>query len=386
MHVLFISSWWPTVVHPTNGNFVEKHARLMGRRHTLTVMAVQDDVSLEAFELKLSIKETESYTQYIMYYGRRSGTFGFLHLLNRMRAYFVCWRKIRFSIPRLPHLIHGHILVDGGIVAAILGRRYNIPVAITEHASIWSDSDSIGQLKHRLAKWACATASIILPVTYQLGRRMQEGHDLRGRYRTISNVVDDQLFTYKEKQNRKREPLRLLHVSNFDPRFKNVAGLLSVFAKLKTQNPDLYHLTLAGDGDRSEVEAWIHHAGLLKSEVCVSGPHTESEVADLMAAADVFVLFSDQENQPVVLLEAQCCGLPCIATRVGGVERIIIEGVTGYLVDPGDEAALEATVKRIHKSFGQFDRQAISDRATALYGNKAVANQMDEVYSQIVDG
>ena len=64
------------------------------------------------------------------------------------------------------------------------------------------------------------------------------------------------------------------------------------------------------------------------------------DVADLLGAADLFVLSSVREGLPVTLLEAMHAGCPVVASDVGGVREAVVEGETGRLVPPGDPARL----------------------------------------------
>ena len=76
------------------------------------------------------------------------------------------------------------------------------------------------------------------------------------------------------------------------------------------------------------------------------GPRPQAELADWYRAADVFVLPSHSEGVPNVLLEAAACGLPCVATRVGGVPEV---GDRGDIrtVPPADPAALAGSIGEV---------------------------------------
>ena len=63
-------------------------------------------------------------------------------------------------------------------------------------------------------------------------------------------------------------------------------------------------------------------------------------MASVLAGLDVFVLSSVSEGMPMVLAEAMAASLPIVATAVGGVAEMVEEGVTGWLVPAGDEAAM----------------------------------------------
>src|SRR6185369_8291313 len=69
-----------------------------------------------------------------------------------------------------------------------------------------------------------------------------------------------------------------------------------------------------------------------------------ADVARLLGAMDVFVLPSLKEALPIAVLEAMAMGLPAVATRVGGVPEVVEDGTTGFVVPPGDEAALRGAL------------------------------------------
>jgi glycosyltransferase involved in cell wall biosynthesis len=105
--------------------------------------------------------------------------------------------------------------------------------------------------------------------------------------------------------------------------------------------PDL-HLVVAGDGpERARLEAAAGVAAPGRVHFLGQTPHPQVP----LTAADMLVLPSDTEGQPRVVVEAGLSGLPVVATRVGGLSEIIVEGKTGLLVPPGDVARLADAVR-----------------------------------------
>ncbi len=118
---------------------------------------------------------------------------------------------------------------------------------------------------------------------------------------------------------------------------KGLRVLFDAFARARENHPDL-HLTLVGDGDdRTHLE---HLAAPLGDAVHFAGYLSQDAVAKALAEADVLVLPSFAEGLPVVLMEALASARPVIATQVAGVSELVEDGVTGFVVPPGDAAQL----------------------------------------------
>ena len=108
--------------------------------------------------------------------------------------------------------------------------------------------------------------------------------------------------------------------------------------QVAASRPDLRFVT-AGIGP------WRERLSALDN-VSTLGPVPSEEIAGLMAAADVLCLPSYSEGMPNVVLEAGACGLPVVATGVGGIPEVVKDGETGYLVPPRQpERLAEAVIK-----------------------------------------
>jgi glycosyltransferase involved in cell wall biosynthesis len=157
---------------------------------------------------------------------------------------------------------------------------------------------------------------------------------------------------------------RVLFVGRLDA-VKGGPLLLDAFAAIRSDHPDAL-LTVVGDGrDRPALEAQAKTLGVAQA-VTFAGYKTQTEVAALLEQSDMLVLPSFAEGVPVVLMEAMASHIPVIASRVAGVSELVEDGVTGFLVPPGDVATLAARLgdlladPDLGQRMGQAGRQAVT--------------------------
>jgi glycosyltransferase involved in cell wall biosynthesis len=173
------------------------------------------------------------------------------------------------------------------------------------------------------------------------------------RYRDRSREVDDE-----------RESFDLVCVGRLD-HVKGIGVLLDALATVVKRVP-LTRLHLVGDGPkRSDYEQRVTELGLTE-HVVFAGYRSQSEVAEILGRSDAYVLASFAEGVPVVLMEAQASGLPVVATAVGGVGELVIDGVTGHLCAPGDAAGLAERLVQLSADVERRRRFGAAGRARVI--------------------
>jgi len=156
----------------------------------------------------------------------------------------------------------------------------------------------------------------------------------------IHNFVDSSRFVPVRDARRRLvfappDELILMHASNFRP-VKNSPRVIQVFHAAAAKVPA--RLVLIGEGP--EVQACRRLARELGISDRVVFLGEQQYVEAILPYADVFLLPSDHESFGLAALEAMSCGVPVIATKVGGMPEVIEDGHNGFLVDPGDVAAM----------------------------------------------
>ena len=154
-------------------------------------------------------------------------------------------------------------------------------------------------------------------------------------------------------------PRVMVHNSNFRA-LKKTDDVVRVFARVKEHVPCV--LVLIGDGpERKATEALVAELKLTDS-VCVLGE--QSDVPWLLQSSDVFILPSETESFGLAALEALSCGVPVVATAVGGLPELIADGVTGYLHPVGDVEAMARSVVTVLRDDELHARLAAAARAS----------------------
>src|SRR5262245_10833508 len=118
----------------------------------------------------------------------------------------------------------------------------------------------------------------------------------------------------------------VIHVSNFRP-VKRVEAVVDVFARVRRQVPA--RLLLVGDGpDLGKAQRLAASLGIAQDVVALG---EQDPVIPLLSVSDVFLLPSEQESFGLAALEAMACGVPVVASRVGGLPEVVDDGVSGCL-------------------------------------------------------
>lgn len=161
------------------------------------------------------------------------------------------------------------------------------------------------------------------------------------RLKIVHCGVDPRQFRYNEVKPHARKLL-------YTGRLAAEKGLPVLFESLRLlgQQKYDYELTLVGDGiERKSLEELARQMGIA-DRVVFAGFASQEGVRDYLIQSDVFILPSFAEGVPVSLMEAMACGIPVIATYVGGIVELIEPDKTGLLVPPSDPVALRDAIAR----------------------------------------
>lgn len=376
MNVLHLLSWFPTPDDPTLGNFCVRMIDALPEDCHSVILSVCDGKNMtKSFEVKEIPGAHHTHVQIYI----RPPKINAIRKLKMLRMYQYGLKYIKKQFFN-PDLIHLHVTYPLGQVALLWKKLFGYKYVLTEHWTIYQPQNKdvlVGKLKRKIVKIA-NNAELIMPVSLDLQRCM-EGHGVNNRFKVIYNLVNTDVFRLGSTQTENKK--HMLHISTLRDEAKNFSGILRVVERLRQQRDD-FELHVIHDYDAPEFKAFVkeHH---LEGCVIFHGKKTSAEVAEAYQQADLFVLFSNFENLPCVIVEAFASGVPVLSTSVGGIAEIL-SPERGILIPQGDEDALLQGMMQMLDHSSEYDHQAIRDYAIKTFAAQNIGQQIFEAYKKVV--
>ncbi len=399
MNILHLLSWFPTPDDPTLGNFCVRMIDALPEDCHSVILSVCDGKNMtKSFEVKEIPGAHHTHVQIYI----RPPKINAIRKLKMLRMYHYGLKYIKQRFFK-PDLIHLHVTYPLGQVALLWKKLIGYKYVLTEHWTIYQPQNKdvlVGKLKRKIVKIA-NNAELIMPVSLDLQRCM-EGHGVRNRFQVIYNLVNTDMFKLRQppcidsslpsglRRNDMQGSIKndmhvwkkhMLHISTLRDEAKNFSGILRTIERLRQQRDD-FDLHVIHDYDAPEFKAFVkeHH---LEDCVIFHGKKTSAEVAEAYQNADFFVLFSNFENLPCVIVEAFASGVPVLSTSVGGIAEIL-SPERGILIPQGDEDALLQGMNQLLDHSSEYDRQAIRDYAIKTFAAQNIGQQIFEAYKEVV--
>jgi glycosyltransferase involved in cell wall biosynthesis len=299
------------------------------------------------------------------------------------RAYY------RAALPVAKHLrhdfpfdlIHAHFTYPDGVAAVRLGKKFGVPVIITEHVpwGPWTDHNAF---VHRESVKAVEECAFHVAVSGPVRESVVQAVGASGKLRVIPVAVDGTIFQTREDGDHP-PPTQLLFIGAIRP-VKGVDILLRAMRLLVDSGRNVT-LALVGESyfksyrrEYDRLRQMVEDLGL-KSRVHFVGKRRPPELVHSIQESAVLVLPSRAESFGVVLVEALSCGIPVVATRCGGPEDIVTEDV-GLLVPPEDPAALAAGIAQVLDRRRNYNPTKLRAYALERFGLESVGQRLQKLY------
>ena len=288
-------------------------------------------------------------------------------------------------------LLHVHYAIPHATSAWIAkemlkeqGRK--LPVVTTLHGT---DITIVGQdhSYHAITRFSIERSDRITSVSEWLKAETIRTFGCgNSRVDVIPNFVDPKEFDRASHANGLRQELGggkkiLMHISNMRA-VKRLPDVVRIFAKVREAVPSV--LVLVGDGpDRRAAEELAGELGVLADVRCLG---KIDDVAPLLAAADLYLLPSENESFGLSALEALASGVPVVASNIGGLPEVVQHGVTGALLPIGDvEGMAAAAIALLEPARWRAASTAAAADARTRFATNDVVGRYEQLYREVLE-
>ncbi|HVU13942.1 MAG TPA: glycosyltransferase [Phototrophicaceae bacterium] len=388
MHVLIVPSYYPSPKAPITGIFIQKQAQALHKAgHRVGVLVTpRVNVTLEQARragltsLRTTTRETyfTEFPVYRMHWGwfpRVAPPLVTLLLRTAGKRAFDLYCREQGR----PDVLHAHNIFYGAYLAAYLGKRYDIPVVLTEHSSSYLEGLVIfpGQ------------AQIVAQTLRSIDARLVVGSSLIGALHkyapevpidVLGNVIDTHFFTPDDRVL-PSTPFTFTVIAQLKERRKGFEVLIEGFQRAFAGRQDVI-LNIRGDGPlKPEIEAQIARLGI-GSQVKFLGYMSMEQLRELIRSSHAVVSSSHVETFAVSVAEAMACGKPVVVTRSGGPEDYVTDE-SGIIVPPGDPAALAAAMQQLYSNYARYKPETVRAVCVEQFSEEALVSRLQTVYSAV---
>ena len=382
LHILILSSLYPNGSNPTAGTFVQEQAKYL--KNTGCEITVVSPIAvpvipvegLSAWRNLRRIKVDDMLEGIRVFYPR------YLHLPKRILGeysfsfdfYFI--KSVIQSVIKTfqPDVLHVYTATPDGVIGLFIRKHFFVPLVVSligSDINVWPFGS---KLIYRLTKQVISEADKVVAVSNALKKKARGIVAPKNPIAVIYNGCDPKKFAFdksarfylRKKWHIPKQSIVFLFIGNI-LKTKGVFELLEAFYLLIKKLPDNY-LIFIGDGKKRKVLVQQATKIGISNEVIFVGRRPHDEIPRWLSMADALVLPSYSEGLPNIIVEAMACQRTVIATKVGGIPEIIVDGQSGLLVKPKDRVALMKAMEKVARDkdlrlkLGNVSRKSVTEK------------------------
>jgi len=306
---------------------------------------------------------------------------------DKLRCLTVSWLTLAaMLLRRQVSLLHAHTASRGSFwrksLFVALARLFGVPVVLHVHSGefVHFYEGECGRMRKALVRSVMRASTLVLCLTprWQGALAVIEP---RADIRVLPNPVMAQPDVLARRAAGSVQPGCVLFLGRLREK-KGVFDLLRAWPDVLARVPGA-RLVLAGDGDVQAIEKQARELGIERS-IALPGWVTGAVKLDWLARAAVFVLPSHAEGLPIGVIEAMACGVPVLATRVGGVPDVLEDGRLGCLVEAGDVSALSSSLSALLAGDSTTPAHAALavERVQEVYEARTVVDRLTRLWQE----
>ena len=392
MKVLVISHMYPSIFNEVTGIFVHEQVKaLVAKGIEVQVISPVPWVPFPINYLSAKWKSYSIIPDRTVYEGIN---IWYPHYLTFPRSWFFAslgqrmYLGIRELVTKIYRdfqfdLIHAHALIPDGFAGILVRKKIGIPLIVTIHGSDLLIYPYRNKLIFSHSLKVLKKASRFITVSYQLKNKCYNEFNVsEEKIKVIPNGYDHKTFNFKPKK-KANDQLVILFVGNII-KAKGIFDLLNAIVIIRKLNQNMYKRifwVIVGQGDDMVEFKKCSRDFNIDNAIKIIGQVPHKKISEYMKNADFIILPSWTEGLPTVLVEAMACGLPVIASKVGGIPEIINKDI-GVLVEPKNpEELAKGVINAISKG---WDRQFIKEHAKDYTWEKN-AEKTIELYKEVLN-
>jgi glycosyltransferase involved in cell wall biosynthesis len=396
MKILEVCQEFPNRYYPQLGTFIKQSIDSIAKQKiNVTVVSPKPIVipfsafPYHNFSKLPQIEHTEKYDLHYPRYLYIVPKKYFYPLTGISYAYFVSRYAIKNIKPK-PDLLHAHFSYPDGFGMIGLAKKWKVPFVISALGTLERKVAYEGSYTSRQIFEAMDCADKVLSVSEDLKLHIVNLGISKDKVSVVPNGVDIEKFKPVGKEyarnvlNLPQDKKIVLFVGALK-KIKGVDYLIEAAKSFLDTNISLY-MVGRDDGMKKSLEKKAHELKI-GNYIKFTGPLNHEDIPLWLSASDILVLPSLSEGRPNVILEAFACEVPVVATNVGGVPELMINGKTGYLVPAKNPMELSEKVNKLlvdrdlRIKMGKFGRMTIIQRGLTW---ETHAKKTIKIYSKLL--
>ena len=396
MKVLEVCQEFPNRYYPQLGTFIKQSIdSIANQKVNVTVVSPKPIVipfsafPYHNFSKLPQIEHTEKYDLHYPRYLYVVPKKYFYPLTGISYAHFVSRYAIKNIKPK-PDLLHAHFSYPDGFGMIGLAKKWKVPFVISALGTLERKVAYEGSYTSRQIFEAMDCADKVLSVSEDLKLHIVNLGISKDKVSVVPNGVDIEKFKPAGKEyarnmlNLPQDKKIVLFVGALK-KIKGVDYLIEAAKNFLDTNIRLY-MVGRDDGMKKSLEKRAHELEI-GNYIKFTGPLNHEDIPLWFSASDILVLPSLSEGRPNVVLEAFACEVPVVATNVGGIPELIINGKTGYLVPAKNPKELSEKVNNLlgnrdlRIKMGKLGRRTIIQRGLTW---ETHAKKTIKIYSKLL--
>lgn len=382
---VFIAAWYPHEKKHHFGIFIKEHARATSMFCDVSVIYLR--FFKQGLVPKIEFQEEKQEKINVFY----------LNVFSPIRKYGIHDSLVKKAYKKALIKINGkhkidiiHLNVRDKITKLVTGINFikEKPIIVTEHFSFYHTgikklpiSEQQKETKEIKSWFSNPKIKYILPVSSELGNVLATNFDVdKNKIRIIPNVASKQ-FLFAPKTN--KGIIKIALVANWQAP-KNPILFLKTLEQLKDKLKSKVSIDWIGEGPQLDAVMDFVKSNLDEYDIKFWGLQEKEVVGDVLRKADFLVHPTDAENLPTIIIESLCCGTPVLTHNVNGIPELI-DYSNGIMCEPKSIDSFAFHLIKMIVSCRSYDYDLISKNANQLFSQRAISNQIKEIYDKVLN-